>query len=98
MSMNRTILGAGLIDWLIEQGVIGDGRIRRVIIDAVYDRPVRVYVEESGTEGLVTARAPDALLDVVAERLAPAERIEVTGKGVPGRTLRVERVDDAAGA
>ena len=94
------ILGAWFIDWLIENGVIADGPIRRVIIDAVFDQAVHVYVEMNGTDDLIRGPLPEALLDLTMVRpVQAAEVLEVTGLGDATKSyIRVERRDDAAGA
>ena len=62
------ISGTGFIDWLIEQGVIDDGPITRVIVDAPFDGAVQIRVVQHGNTGLIDEDAPEsfaALRDMV---------------------------------
>lgn len=98
---DRRIGGAGFIDWLVRQGAIADGPIRRVVIDAVWNQAIKVYVELLGTEALIRDPLPAELLDELSHTVSmkAAEMVEVTGLGDAVKTyLRVERRDDAAGA
>ena len=87
--MQAVISGLGFIEWLIKQGVIADGRIRRVIIDATFDRAVKVYVEQHGTTGLI-GEVPAELLGVVADYFVtpPSPDIEERRKQLQEATLR----------
>jgi hypothetical protein len=60
MTHYREISGAAFLDHLQDLGILHeDSRTRRVIIDAAFDKPIFIYVEELGTERLLKMAPPD---------------------------------------
>lgn len=70
--MPDALSGARFMEWLEEQGVVPAGRrLRRVVIDAMYDGVVTIFWEELGTDVLTGVSAPDELLNAGLIRLEP---------------------------
>ena len=60
MTHYREISGAAFLGHLQDLGILHeDSRARRVIIDAAFDAPVYIYIEELGTERLLEMKSPD---------------------------------------
>jgi len=70
----KPISGIEFMEWLEEQGVIPKERpLRRVVIDADMNGPVLLYMEEVGTDKLISSRLPQEMID------AGFVKIEVSG-------------------
>ena len=60
----KPISGIEFMEWLEEQGVILKERpLRRVVIDADMNGPVLLYMEEVGTDKLISSRLPQEMID-----------------------------------
>jgi len=60
MKRYTEITGAAFLGHLQDLGILhDDSRTRRVIIDAAFDQPIFIYVEELGTERLLEMASPN---------------------------------------
>ena len=75
--MENIVNGAHFMQWLIEQGIIADGPLQRVVIDAWYNQPVMIYTQAFGTEALSKTEAPQSLR--VALQLELVQEMEDEG-------------------
>lgn len=58
--MSNPIVSTALIEWLIAAEIIGkDQHVRRVVIDIEVGEPVRIYIEEHGSDKMLTLIPPD---------------------------------------
>ena len=56
----REMTGAGFLQHLEEIGILRENSpTQRVIIDAAYDAPIIVYIQDIGTTRLLKMAAPD---------------------------------------
>jgi len=62
MPREPTITGDAFLEWLGKNEIIKDiGTVRRVIVDAQYQAPLRVYVERAGSPNFIAFQPPDLL-------------------------------------
>lgn len=80
MPRKRTLLSDEMAAWLEAAGII-PSRTRRVVIELVAREPVRVYIEQFGTEGLISVEPPPELRG--AEITIDGQRVDA--EGVLGR-------------
>ena len=60
MARELEISGSAFIGHLQALGILrGDSPTQRVIIDAAYDAPIRVYIQDLGTTRLLKMEPPD---------------------------------------
>ena len=60
MEHEAVISGNVFLMHLEELGILREGSpTQRVIIDAAYDRPIYVYIQDVGTERLLEMKPPD---------------------------------------
>ena len=66
----QIITGTAFLDWLRGHGIFETGdHVRRVVIDAVVNEPLMVYVERYGDERLVQKPLPARLLQAIRDRI-----------------------------
>jgi len=60
MDRELEISGSAFIGHLQALGILrGDSPTQRVIIDAAYDAPIKIYIQDLGTTRLLEMAAPD---------------------------------------
>ena len=57
--MSKPIMGSDLHQWLIDSEIISkDQHVRRVVIDINVEDVVRIYIEEFGSDKMLTLAPP----------------------------------------
>ena len=77
MDRELEISGAAFLQHLEEIGILRkNSPTQRVIIDAAYDAPIRIYIQDLGTTRLLKMAPPD----VSGMKIVMVEKEEISGE------------------